>query len=212
MNFKTLLSISLLSMTSLSLPVTANVTTVQTTQIKQDLINKLDLFQGFSSKFKQSVVDVQGNILQETTGKLIVKRPNLIYWETEQPDETLVISDGSTLWFYNPFVEQVSAFSVVNSVANTPILLLSDTRLETWQEYRVNKISNNSYSIISLNSEAQVKSLDLVFADDKIRAFSIVDATGQVSKFNLSNVDTRIPDNQIFKFTLPEGVDLDDQR
>ncbi len=26
-----------------------------------------------------------------------------------QPDESILVSDGKTLWFYNPFVEQATA-------------------------------------------------------------------------------------------------------
>ncbi|WP_371372240.1 outer membrane lipoprotein chaperone LolA [Thalassotalea aquiviva] len=181
--------------------------------LKQQLRQKLDKNKGFSSMFKQLVLDNDGNVLQQSQGKLVVKRPNLIYWETQQPDETLVISDGHTLWFYNPFVEQVSAFSISNAVTNTPILLLSDTSKKTWQDYQVSLIKDNEYEILSLNDEAQVKSLKLVFANDTITAFTIVDATGQTSQFDLSNVVTSpLPNDNVFTFELPAGVDFDDQR
>ncbi|MEW6997176.1 outer membrane lipoprotein chaperone LolA [Colwelliaceae bacterium BS250] len=182
-------------------------------QIKMSLKTRLEKFDGFSANFSQAVIDADGNTLQNATGKLVVKRPNLIYWETMQPDETLVISDGDTLWFYNPFVEQVSAFNVSNAVVNTPILLLSDTSTETWQDYLVTQQSSDEYSIKSLNSDAQVKSLNLFFAGDNLAMFTIVDATGQLSHFNLSNmVTTPVPADSIFKFTLPVDVDFDDQR
>lgn len=182
-------------------------------QIKHSLKNRLEKFQGFSATFEQTVIDADGNTLQNSTGKLVVKRPNLIYWETMQPDETLVVSDGATLWFYNPFVEQVSAFNVSNAVVNTPILLLSDTSTDTWQDYLVSQQSSDEYSIKSLNSDAQVKSLNLVFAGDHIAMFTIVDATGQLSHFKLSNMVTSPePDNSLFEFTLPVDVDFDDQR
>ena len=182
-------------------------------QIKQSLKNRLEKFDGFSANFSQTVIDADGNTLQNSTGKLVVKRPNLIYWETMQPDETLVVSDGTTLWFYNPFVEQVSAFNVSNAVVNTPILLLSDTSADTWQDYLVSQQSSDEYSIKSLNSDAQVTSLNLFFAGDNLAMFTIVDATGQLSHFNLSNMVTApAPDNSIFKFTLPVDVDFDDQR
>lgn len=181
--------------------------------IKQILKAKLEKFNGFSANFSQDVIDAEGNTLQSATGKLIVKRPNLIYWQTTEPDETLVVSDGNTLWFYNPFVEQVSAFNVINAVLNTPILLLSDTSEQTWADYHVSQQSADEYQIRSLNQEAQVTSLNLVFADDKLAKFTIVDATGQLSHFNLSKiVTTPVPSDDLFKFTLPANVDFDDQR
>ncbi len=43
--------------------------------------------------------------LQQTkmsSGKLIVKRPNRVRWETTEPDKNLLVSDGSTYWYYTP--------------------------------------------------------------------------------------------------------------
>lgn len=184
---------------------------------KQQLMAKLEVVGGFSANFKQVVSDADGNELQQQTGVLKVRRPNLIYWETLEPDETLVVSDGETLWFYNPFVEQVSAFNVSNAVANTPILLLSDTDESLWQDYNVTAKSSSdegaSYSIASLDENAQVKTLALSFNGDQLTSFTIEDATGQFSKFNLTDVSSDpLPELEQFNFTLPEGVDFDDQR
>ncbi|TRX56898.1 outer membrane lipoprotein chaperone LolA [Thalassomonas sp. M1454] len=191
----------------------ANFRAEKEAQIKHALKAKLETFNGFSANFQQDVIDAEGNALQSSNGKLVVKRPNLIYWETIEPDETLVVSDGTTLWFYNPFVEQVSAFNVSNAVVNTPILLLSDTSADTWQDYQVSQQSMNEYSIKSLDIEAQVKSLNLVFDGNQLAMFTIVDATGQLSHFKLSNMITEpSPSSDIFKFSLPANVDFDDQR
>ena len=81
----------------------ANATDIEIDQ-KAVLKDKLNTVQGFSSSFTQDVVDADGNVLQNSSGTLAVKRPNLIYWETKAPDETLVVSDGETLWFYNPLL------------------------------------------------------------------------------------------------------------
>ncbi|WOH38353.1 outer membrane lipoprotein chaperone LolA [Thalassotalea fonticola] len=183
------------------------------TDPKVVLKDKLNTVKGFSSSFTQDVIDTDGNVLQNSSGTLAVKRPNLIYWETRAPDETLVVSDGNTLWFYNPFVEQVSAFNISNAVTNTPILLLSGLNDEAWQDYGVARINENEFRITSLNEDAQVKSLHLVFSDNDLIKFTVSDATGQLSHFNLTNlVSNPLPEDSMFIFTLPEGVDFDDQR
>lgn len=182
-------------------------------EAKQRLKEKLGLVEGFSAQFKQDVIDTDGNVLQSSTGTLAVKRPNLIHWETQAPDETLVISDGETLWFYNPFVEQVSAYTITNAVSNTPILLLSGLDESAWQEYRVEQQDSDHFSILSLNEDAQVKKLDLIFAQKDLKKFTVTDATGQLSHFNLTNiVSAPSPLDSLFTFTLPADVDFDDQR
>ncbi|TKB43740.1 outer membrane lipoprotein chaperone LolA [Thalassotalea mangrovi] len=185
----------------------------QANDAKQQLISKLEVVGGFSANFTQLVTDADGNELQQQSGVLKVRRPNLIYWKTVEPDETLVVSDGKTLWFYNPFVEQVSAFKVDTAVANTPILLLSGSDQSLWQDYQVSMKDKSSYTISSLDENAQVKTLDLSFQGDTLVAFTIEDATGQFSEFHLSDVNSDpLPTLQQFTFTLPEGVDFDDQR
>ncbi|OUS28727.1 outer membrane lipoprotein carrier protein LolA [Thalassotalea sp. 42_200_T64] len=184
-----------------------------TTDTSTVLKAKLNAVQGFSADFSQDVIDADGNIIQTATGTLAVKRPNLLHWETKAPDETLVVSDGKTLWFYNPFVEQVSAFNISNAVTNTPILLLTGLNDEAWQDYKVAQISDNEFRIESLNEDAQVKNLHLLFNKNDLVKFTVEDATGQLSHFHLSNViNTPLPDAALFEFTLPEGVDFDDQR
>ncbi|WP_082897155.1 outer membrane lipoprotein chaperone LolA [Thalassotalea crassostreae] len=185
----------------------------QDAAIKSELQLKLTAVKGFSSSFEQQVIDADGNHIQTATGKLAVKRPNLIYWETLAPDETLVVSDGKTLWFYNPFVEQVSAFNAENAVTNTPILLLSGLADEQWAQYQVKKSNPDEFTIVSLDQDAQVKKLHLKFVQQDLVQFTVEDVTGQLSHFNLENIESNtLPSDDLFKFDLPEGVDFDDQR
>jgi outer membrane lipoprotein carrier protein len=187
----------------------------QSTVIKNALMAKLKLIKHFSGRFEQQVFDVDGNQLQTGAGKLSISKPNKVRWETKTPDESLIVSDGKTLWVFDPFIEQASAYDLQNSIANTPILLLTSQSSELWQNYNVNQVDDNTFVITSKDSNSQVKTLELSFApqSDKLIGFIILDATGQLSKISLLNVNYSIkPDEQTFKFTLPDGVHLDDQR
>jgi outer membrane lipoprotein carrier protein len=212
----TLISASLLPANALeqeAQPVVNNNQLSQTSQSAQELKAKLALFEGFSADFTQKVVDTDEQLLQQSQGRLTVKRPNFVHWQTLAPDENLVVSDGATLWFYNPFVEQVSAFTLDNSITNTPVLLLTDLESEAWQSFDVIKTSAEHFVIHATDVAAQVKQLELTFADNRLTEFVILDATGQKSQFMLSNVkNTGLPDSSFFTFTVPAGVDFDDQR
>lgn len=182
---------------------------------KQRLMNKLAKIAQFSAQFKQQIIAEDGTELMPSTGKLAVKKPNLVYWHTELPEETTIVSDGSTLWFYDPFVEQVTAYSVNDSIANTPILLLTSTDETQWQNYQVSQTSAHSYSIASSLPDSRITALDLTFLADtnKLASFAFTDATGQKSIITLNNLEseTSIPASK-FKFVVPEGIYIDDQR
>lgn len=191
-------------------------------QSKTELMAILSNINYFSAKFTQKIFDESGEELQQGSGQLSVSKPNLVNWETKSPSESLIISDGESLWFYDPFVEQVSVYSLENAIANTPILLITNNDAKLWQDYKVSKLTDSRYLIEGINENARVKSLELTFDSSetniKLAGFSILDATGQLSVIYLSeqslqdssaNNDTQ---SELFKFTVPEGVYLDDQR
>src|SRR5947207_1859057 len=39
---------------------------------------------------------------KNTQGKIWIKRPDKLRWETLNPDPNILISDGKTFWFYTP--------------------------------------------------------------------------------------------------------------
>ncbi|MDG1750957.1 MAG: outer membrane lipoprotein chaperone LolA [Thalassotalea sp.] len=182
---------------------------------KNALMSRLSGFNHFSAIFSQQVIDEEKNILQEGQGKLAVKKPNLVYWETQQPEESIIVSDGQTLWFFDPFIEQATAYRVDASVANTPILLLTSSDETLWQQYSVTQSSSNNFLIHANDINSRVKTLELNFLADSavLESFSILDSTGQLSLIKLGDViiNEEIA-SSLFQFTLPEGVYLDDQR
>ncbi|NMP32386.1 outer membrane lipoprotein chaperone LolA [Thalassotalea sp. M1531] len=186
---------------------------------KQQLTAKTELrailakVNNLSANFSQNIVDVEGELLQEGSGFFTLAKPNLLHWQTELPEESTIISDGETLWLFDPFIEQVSAYPLATSIANTPILLLTSNEESLWQQYQVFKVEKSSFNVVAVDAEAQVKQLNLVFKQNALSSFSIVDATGQKSHFTLAEVKLNANTKaDLFTFTVPEGVMLDDQR
>ena len=192
---------------------TVNEPAITSSKAKQALMTKLSEIHFINAKFSQVVVNEQGEILQEANGTLTISKPNLVNWHTTEPDETLIVSDGTDLWFYDPFIDQVSLYSFNKSIANTPVLLLTSEDPTLWDNYRVIQHQSNSYVIHSLNTNSQVKSLGLIFNNDQLSKLSLVDSTGQVSHIRLIDVDfITQPKASLFQFVVLEGITVDDQR
>ena len=207
----------------------------QVSEAKERLMTKLGKLAFFSAQFTQKIINGQGQVLQEGSGTLAISKPNLVNWQTITPDETLIVSDGNTLWFYDPFIEQASAYSLAKSIHNTPILLLTSDEPQLWQQYEVsqdNNVSQDSvvetgmrFIVTPKDKNSQIKQLTLSFShsnsvsadvgaiDSQLTEFSFKDATGQISQINLSHFNSKDkPDASLFTFTLPQGVRLEDQR
>lgn len=195
-------------------------TTVTNNSTKQALMTKLASVDYFSASFKQNINSVDGELLQTGVGKISISKPSLVYWETTEPDETLIVSDGLTLWFYDPFIEQATAYSLDAAIKNTPILLLTNNDEALWQQYDVSELKDTKGDIIkerylvkSRQENSQVKTLTLTFNGKALSRFSFEDATGQISEIILSDYDMSTkPKANLFTFTLPEGVRLEDKR
>lgn len=206
---------------------------------KQLLRTKLAKLNFFSANFMQKVVSETGELLEQSSGKLAISKPNLANWHTLEPDELAIVSDGNDVWFYNPWIEQVSVYSLSAAIAKTPILLLTSKDESLWQQYTVtqenilleNAAQGNTsqkevssvdsrFVISAIDPNSQIKSLTLNFSIagqekpvSELSQFSFLDATGQVSHIELSNFDAhKVPDSSLFNFSVPEGVQIDDQR
>ncbi len=181
---------------------------------KLELMSKLKGIEQFSALFQQTIVDNQGNVLQQGGGDISVKRPNLVRWNTTEPDESLIVSDGESIFLFDPFIEQVTAYKLDGAIANTPILLITSDSSSLWEQYSVSKISDSNYVIHANDKESRIKTLEILFnQQSQLKGFTFLDATGQLSKVVLEKVDfssTIAP--SLFKFIMPEGVHLDDQR
>ena len=109
--------------------------------------------------------------VQQGSGKLQIKRPNLFRMDTKSPQETQIIADGKTLWYYDPFVQQVTAQWVKDAVNNTPFVLLTSNDKSHWNQYSV---TQNADTFV-LKPKAK---------NSNIKQFDIrVDANGVLKKF-----------------------------
>ena len=194
---------------------------IQDQSAKVKLKSLLSAMAFLSADFLQKVFDEEGSDLQQNQGRLVVSKPNLVRWHTQSPDESLIVSDGKVLWLYDPFIEQASVYTLDAAIANTPILLLSNDDDKLWDKYTVSQVAPLTFQIHANDTNSRIIRLELRFTPSAIEnnhsliltSLSLMDTTGQLSVIKLTNIDnTSRPAVDLFKFVLPEGVYLDDQR
>ena len=180
--------------------------------VSQELRAKLNVYQHFSANFTQRVVDNKGREIQQATGTMQMAHPNKFRWVTNEPDESVVVCDGQSVWIYNPFVEQVSALDLDNTMTQSPLWLIANQSDEAWLSFTVRNVGGN-YEIIPKDSKNLTRKITMSFKGNEINTLDIVDAQGQTSHFAFNHFDyqSRV-DASAFIFELPEGVDFDDQR
>lgn len=179
---------------------------------QQVLQQRLEKITNYSAKFTQRVTSSKGKMIQNGTGNFKVKRPDLFRLDTVKPEETSLISDGDTLWYYDPFVQQVTARDVEDAVNNTPFVLLTSSNSSNWGKYTVTQ-SSNTFTLKPKSKQSAIKQFTIyIDPNGTIRNFSSTNREGQINSYMLNYTSTKPLSNATFDFKVPKGVELDDQR
>ena len=177
-----------------------------------ELQNRLNKVSVLSADFAQTVMSANGSNVQQGNGKLRIKRPNLFRMDTKSPQETQIIGDGKTLWFYDPFVEQVTANWVKDAVNNTPFVLLTSNDKSHWAQYTVEQ-KDDRFVLKPKAKNSNIKQFDIrIDPNGVLKGFSTIEKDGQSNQYILRNITNQNLDGSLFKFTVPKGIELDDQR
>lgn len=181
-----------------------------TDNAKQELQQKLEQMNSLTAKFEQQVTADNGELLQQLSGELAIQRPNKMRWQTNPPDDTLMVASGDTVWYYNPFVEQVSLYQQQDAAANSPMLLLLTGSDEQWQGYSVQEPEPNQYLVTADTGGSELR---LSFNDETLSRIGLQQPGGDVIELQLSEVVVNPAlEQSLFTFDVPAGVDVDDQR
>ncbi|MBE2897888.1 outer membrane lipoprotein chaperone LolA [Pasteurellaceae bacterium 20609_3] len=177
-----------------------------------DLQQRLSQVSSYKADFTQRVTTTQGKLVQEGSGKFQVKRPNLFRLDTQSPQETHIIADGKTLWYYDPFVQQVTAKKVADAIVNTPFILLTTNDAAKWQQYKVTQQGDN-FTLVPKAKNSNIKKFQIrIDANGLLKNFSTIEQDGQANLYQLRNINNLPIDASVFSFKVPKGVELDDQR
>lgn len=225
MNKFTLATLLSMSMTTLLLSPIAMATTPPVKHIELnkkivldvmsvELRAKLNKFQQFAANFNQRVIDNKGREIQQATGSMKMAQPNKFRWVTNEPDESLVVSDGASVWIYNPFVEQVTAMDLNNTMTQSPLWLIANQSDDAWSNFTVEKLADtNGYAVTPKGNDNLTRKITMSFKNDAINKLVIEDAQGQTSHFTFEQFDYQTTiDQTAFNFVMPSEVDFDDQR
>lgn len=166
-----------------------------------------------TANFVQHTHDGNQSLLQTQKGRLSLTRPNKFKWESDAPYEQILVSNGQTLWQYDPDLEQVTVQKLDNRLSSTPVLLLSGNSKYVSKEYDVYSEvlqDETHFVLIPKRNDALFDRLRLEFNAEKLlRRMVIKDEVGQKTVITLSNSkQLKSIDSSVYEFVAPEGTDI----
>jgi outer membrane lipoprotein carrier protein len=158
------------------------------------------------------------------SGEVTFAKPGRMRWSYEAPEPSLVVSDGETLWLYDPEVAEAQRMSVKGEFLSGAAIqfLLGEGDLlasfhvsssdcgEMLQEDATSEEPGRTLTLELLPREpASYERLRLVVepTGGEVRETTVEDLFGNVTRVRLLDVSTnRDPDPGLFRFAPPEGV------
>ena len=178
------------------------------------LQQQLAAIKSFKAEFSQQVTDSQGEAIMQGEGNIALQQPMMIRWQQQSPDDTLFVSNGDKTYYFDSFAEQVTIMNTHSLIDSTPFVLLTSKDPEQWAKYQV--VATDAGFSVTPNKgvESQVEKLDISFnaKEQGLASLTVLDTSGQQSLFTFKDAKVNeVLATQTFEFTIPEGVEVDDQ-
>lgn len=175
---------------------------------------KLRDMQTYRANFQQTVFDEEGESLQSSSGVALVQRPGKMYWHSQQPFESLTISNDATLWHYDVDLEQVTRSQLADDLSLTPALILGSNAIALEQSFTVSHVDGDlkRFLLTPKVEDGVFSALEFRFdAKDVLIGMDILDSLAQRTQIVFVDAAVNVAvDESLFQFNVPPGVDLID--
>ncbi|MCH8532414.1 MAG: outer membrane lipoprotein chaperone LolA [Saccharospirillum sp.] len=182
---------------------------------QEALIERLEATETLQANFEQTTY-AEGQMRGErSTGRMIVSRPLKFAWLVDEPFEQQVISDGQTLWVYEPDLMQATYQPVTDQIQQSPAMILAQPRQALGQRYDVVEASDKeltAYRLYPHDTNAMFTDMTLLFESGVISEIRLTDNLGQDTRISLTEVRVgETLDPGLFDFEPPPGTDVFEQ-
>ena len=162
--------------------------------------------------FNQQLKDEKGVLLQASGGRVLLAHPGRFRWETAPPFEQLVVSDGTTVWQYDPDLAQVVSRPLDQRADQIPSMLLAGEIDAVEKLYSIRASGDDAgaerFELLPHDDGSPFSRLALQFRAGLLERLEITDGLGQRTEVSFSEVRVLdVIDAGRFRFVTPEGVD-----
>jgi outer membrane lipoprotein carrier protein len=156
-----------------------------------------------------------------SSGKISVKRPDKVRWETLKPDVNLLVSDGKKIWNYTPpFDEdergQVIEMKTKNFRSSLAAALLAGS-FSVAKDMKIEKLDTDANYVLlpKKGTAGSIKEAQVKIDTEKLYIVQVVllHKEGNRTEINLTNIELgKEIDDKVFEFEVPPNTDRVDQK
>lgn len=187
---------------------------------QQDPVTELDALLGgistLSADVSQLILESGGGLLEESTILMRLQKPGGFYWETLDPFPELIVTDGDTLWNYQPDLEQVVIENWDRNRAELAAQLLNGETGGLAEEYRVTLVTApdlHRFELLPLAPDSPYALIAIEFVGEELDIIRLDNRNGQQTVWRFFNLERNAPmEASLFVFAPPPGIEIVDSR
>jgi outer membrane lipoprotein carrier protein len=171
-----------------------------------------DLRARFVQTSSGASVGARAPVQTTSRGSVVVAKPSRMRWTYEAPDASVVVSDGKTLWIYDPGFGEVQRMPVGDGFLSGAALEFLLGRGDMERDFEVRLVSCAADAVeleLTPREPASWETLRLQ-ADPRngnVSRTQIRDLLGNVAILEFSEVAVNLdPGADVFRFEAPDGV------
>ena len=190
-------------------------------QVVERIQRRYDGAKDFRARFNQTLTSAAFGRKSSSTGEVLLKKPGRMRWNYAQPEPKTYLSDGNTLWLYEPDDKQAFKQDLKSSQLPSALAFLTGQgKLAT--EFDIAFAGDKTpygtardyvLSLVPKAPQAQIKTVLFVVdpATFDVRESVVTDQQANVNDLLFSDIrfNTNVPD-ATFHFRVPAGVRLID--
>ncbi len=198
------------------LPIVLLLACAANTQAQSDALEQLRQFtsglNSLQANFDQEIVDVDGRLVEISSGRVVLVKPNLFRWDYTGEYPQQIVADGERVWIYDVELEQVSIKMQSSAAADSPLSILM--RPETVdQQFRITDLGSAEgealLELVPLDTQAEFDRIILGLANNRLETMILEDAFGQRTRIEYRDLVTNVAvEPGTFELRIPDGVDV----
>ena len=172
----------------------------------------LEDVRSLKADFSQEVLDPNQKQVKQSTGTLIIKRPNRFRWDYAKPNPVVIVADGARLWMYDVELQQVTVKPLNDTLAASPAVLLAGSN-DVEKSFSVGDLGlKDGLAWVELTpkvKDTDFESVKLAFKGSEVAVMELKDNLGNLTRISFDHVERNAAvADDAFKFTPPRGADV----
>ncbi|GAB2915022.1 outer membrane lipoprotein chaperone LolA [Paralcaligenes sp. KSB-10] len=166
-----------------------------------------------TGEFTQSTSGAQGQQAKPAqSGRFSFQRPGHFKWQVTKPYAQLIVSDGTTVYQYDPDLSQVTERTVDKAIGASPAAILFGSGALDEAFTMSTLPDKNGLEWLRAKprkADAGFAYVDIGFKDNLPARLELMDSFGQTTRIDLSHIvsNPKLPSGE-FQFVPPKGTDV----